>query len=323
MKTTSYDEITPLEPEWLWPGRIPRAQTTLIAGDGGIGKGFLIADLTARVTRGAAMPDGSAEDATPGSVLLATAEDDPNMAMAYRLRAAGADLSKVYDMTDGFTISAESMPALREKIDELGDVRLVVIDPLSAVASIGLTSSNVRLRKEIMSPMERVARDTGVALVAIHHTVKRGSGVTRIQGNRGITDAARMVLSVSCLETDKRVRVIHIEKTNIASNTVGDVAYKVAGQFPDVHVEYLEVIPDETQQVKPKTTAEKIYEYLCDPETPAAAGAQQISQAIEEPYGNVRVALTRMKDNGVVVNLARGVWTLAPQAPPDLSVVRS
>src|SRR5258706_515693 len=44
---------------WLWPGRIPLGTITLVDGDPGLGKSLLTLDLVARVTRGAAMPDGT------------------------------------------------------------------------------------------------------------------------------------------------------------------------------------------------------------------------------------------------------------------------
>jgi hypothetical protein len=286
----------------------------VLAGDGGIGKGFLLADLAARVTRGASMPDGSNETAKPGSVLLVTSEDDPNMAMAYRLRAAGADLARVYDMTEDFSIP-DSVPALREAIATIGDVRLVTIDPLSAVSSIALTSSNVRVRRVIMTPLERLAKDTGVALVVVHHTVKSG----RVAGTKGITDAARMVLRVSLAAQDERIRLIHVEKTNIASSGAGDVAYRVTGAFPDVRVEYLAAPPEEEAN-RPPTVSELVLTYLTDVGKPVET--QAIARAVGAGYSGVRVALSRMKADHLVTNEGmRGSWRLAERAP-DLEIVR-
>src|SRR5262249_56544229 len=105
-RSRSYTEIEPVEPEWLIPGWVQLGGVTYVAGDGGVGKSFLTADWAARVTRGLSMPGAGAGEPTtpPGSVILVSAEDDPNMSMAYRLRAAGADVSRVYDMTDDFTL---------------------------------------------------------------------------------------------------------------------------------------------------------------------------------------------------------------------------
>lgn len=299
-RAVPYGDITPLEPEWLWSGRIQLGGATLLAGDGGIGKGFLLADLTARVTRGWDMPDGT-PGPPPGSVILVTSEDDPNMAMTYRLRAAQADLAKVYDMTDEFIVP-DALPALRETIEDVGDARMVVFDPLSDVAGIALTSSNVRVRRQIMNPLRRLAQDTGVAVVMVHHTVKSG----RVAGTKGITDAARMVLRISRLPSDDRVRVIHVEKTNIAADTVADVAYTLGGSFPDVGVHYLALPDDQPGQPHEPTAADRVLALLVERNAPVPA--QEIATVLQLPYGTVRVALTRLKQARQVTSPARGVW---------------
>lgn len=316
MRATSYADIEPLEPEWLWPGRIPQNQLTLIAGDGGIGKGFLLADLAARVTRGGPMPDGSFPTwyTGAGSVLLVSSEDDPNMATAYRLRAAGADLERVYDMTEDFIIP-ESLPSVRDAIADIGDVRLVTIDPLSAVASIALTSSNVRVRRTIMNPLERLAKDMGIALVVVHHTVKSG----RVAGTKGITDAARMVLRVTRASQDERIRLIQVEKSNIASDSAGDVAYTVGGTFPDVRVTYLTAPPDETGEVKAPTVAELVLAALRGSQEPLET--QELAKRAGAGYGAVRVALTRLRNGPEVYSPSRGLWTVRRDVP-DLEAVK-
>lgn len=306
MKVTPYTDIQPLDPEWLWQGRIPSNEVTIIAGDGGIGKGFLLADLAARVTRGAPMPDGTVGPPA-GSVLQVSAEDDPNMAGVQRLTAAGADLARVFDLTEEFSVP-ESLPALREVIEEIGDVRLVTVDPLSAVSSIALTSGSVRMRRLIMNPLERLARDKGLALVVVHHTVKSG----RVAGNKVITDAARMVLRVSLAAADDRIRLIHVEKTNIASMDAGDVAYTVAGTWPDVCVGYLAAPPDDTMPTRPPTVAEQVLTLLRASETPVET--HELASLTGAAYGTVRVALTRLKAGEQVVSPERGHWTVPRDA---------
>jgi putative DNA primase/helicase len=296
MRAIAYTDIEPLPPEWLWEGRIPQNMLTVLAGDGGIGKGRLVANLVSRVTRGAPMPDGS-PGPPMGSALLATQEDDPHLAMVHRLMAEGADLSHVYDMTADFMIP-ESLPSVREHIDEIGDVRLVVIDPLSAVSSIALTSSNVRVRRMIMNPLEHLARDKGIALLVIHHTVKSG----RVAGTKGITDAARMVLKVSRATADDSIRLIQVEKSNIASEEVGDIAYKIMGEPPRVH--FLASAPE----AAPKAVSVKDQVLVILKAEDGPVPAHQLARLTGADYGTVRVALTRLKAEGSAHSPERGMW---------------
>ena len=246
----TYAQITPLDPEALWFGKVYFGNVTGIVGNGGIGKGFLVADLVSRVTRGAEMPDGTpGPDA--GSVILVTTEDDPNMAESYRLQAVGADLTKVHDMTtmrDGgqFSLPA-SIPALREAIYAIGDVRMVVIDPLADVSEVSLSTGTVTIRKKITNPLIRLARDTGVAIVLMMHTTKDGKTV---QGSAGIVQALRSLLSVTRDAINPAVRVLQVTKSNIADDsTLTQVRYTLTGKGRGTHVEYLSAESDSAEDV--------------------------------------------------------------------------
>jgi len=141
---TSFAAIVPSAPAWLWPGRIPAGEVTLLAGPCGVGKSFVTADIAGRVSRGDPMP-GELETRAPGSVILVSAEDDASSATSWRLRAAPADLSRVHDMAlleDGEPFELpDALPQLRRAIDLVGDVRLVVLDPLAALAAVPISSN--------------------------------------------------------------------------------------------------------------------------------------------------------------------------------------
>lgn len=306
----TYADIDPLEPEWGIPGLLPQSFLTVVLGEGGVGKGQWWANLAGLITTGSRLPrvpeDEPAEPA--GSVLLVTSEDDPNMSTAWRLRAAGANLAKVYDMTDDFSIP-ESLPELERQIDEIGDVRLVVIDPLAdnlgyvpgSKRQISLTSGNVTLRRHVMRPLERLARRKGIMLVVIHHTVKSG----RMAGSKGISDAARMVLRITRPDPTNPLRLITVEKTNIAG---GDdiVGYTVTGKWPDVHVTYVDAPEVQAPQAAPeKSTIEKLVDALTEHGTLAT---QELARKAEVDYQACRTALTRGAKKGLVWSPKRGHW---------------
>ena len=329
-RSRNYAEIQPVEPEWLLPGWVQLGGVTYVAGDGGVGKSFLTADWAARVTRGLPMPGSGDEAPMPaGSVILVSAEDDPNMSMSYRLRSAGADLSRVYDMTDDFILpsrnSPGSLPGLREDVNEIGDVRLIVIDPLAAVAGIPITSGNVNIRRYISKPLERFARDTGIAVVVIHHTVKSG----RTAGSKAITDAARQVLRITRSSQDERIRVIEVDKTNVVSDSGGAIAYTLASSGTDTHVEYL-ALPDSPESApREPSTREKILAVLASEAKKGRTSVptQELAQLAHVDYTACRVALTRGKQAGEVHSPRRGSWSLGVSEQvserPALEVVPS
>lgn len=296
MKPRSYAEIPAIPPEWAWVGRIPRKTAIILVGDEGIGKGFLGADWVARITRGDEWPDGT-EGMPAGNVIMITPEDDPNSAMAYRLRAAGADLTRVFDFTEGY-LAGQSIERL---IEQIGGVSLIWIDPLSAVTRTPLTSSNTRVRQEVLAPLESLARKYDASLVAVVHTTKAG----RTSGSKAITEAARMVLKVTRHRAEPAVRKIHVEKSNISDDGLADIAYTIFGRWPDVRVEYFEV-PDDAiaDDTRPTPLRAKIVALLqgSEPMEPRAIWLKLVEGDPElgiegDPtlkYGAVRTALTRL-----------------------------
>jgi hypothetical protein len=336
-KPKTYADIDPLEPEWGIPGLVPKSFLTVVLGEGGVGKGQWWSNLAGLITTGSRLPrvPESEDPEAAGSVLLVTSEDDPNMSTAWRLRAAGANLAKVYDMTDDFSIP-ESLPELERQIDEIGDVRLVIIDPLAdnlgyvpgSKRQISLTSGNVTLRRHVMRPLERLARRKGIMLVVIHHTVKSG----RMAGSKGISDAARMVLRITRPDPGNALRLITVEKTNIAG---GDdiVGYTISGRWPDVHVTYVDapevVAPAITVE---RSTIDKIVDALNDrgKAPDGTLTTQALAKAADVDYQSCRTALTRGKAAGKVWSPKRGTWAAGPDpssdpadSPPILELVHT
>lgn len=79
---------------WLWPGWLARGKLHILAGAPGTGKTTITMSLAAAVSAGGYYP--SKERATPGKVLIWSAEDDKRDTLLPRLVAAGADRTKVF-----------------------------------------------------------------------------------------------------------------------------------------------------------------------------------------------------------------------------------
>lgn len=296
-----------MQPESLWPGFIPLSTPVTLAGNGGVGKGLLVSDLIGRVTRAdwpndiPVMPDGTLSDVLSGNVVTVLPEDDPNTVVAWRLRAAQADVGRVFDMTDGFTLP-ESLPALARAVGEIGNVRLVVIDPLSAVSSVHLSSGAVRIRRSITNPLEAFASDTGVALLVVHHFTKDGKTVG---GNKTLTDAARVVLGVSRSKQRESIRQLSVIKGNIVKDD-GVMSYTITGGPNGPHVEWLDT--GDTEELPEDKTRERVLTALRASEGPL--GPQQLATDTGATYGSVRVALYRAGKAGEAFSPSRGLWTV-------------
>jgi putative DNA primase/helicase len=221
-------DVKPQPVLWLWPDWLPVGKLTVLAGATGTGKTSLALDLAAVVTRGGEWPDG-ATCAHPGQVLMWSSEDDPADTLVPRLMAGGADLNKVHFVgnvakTDGELVPfdpARDMPMLSVRMSQMGDVRLLIVDPiLSAVGGDAHRANDVR---RDLQPLVDLAARHGCAVIGISHFSKGSKGnapVERVIGSQAFGALARMVL-VTVKEEGAERRILARAKSNIAPDDGG------------------------------------------------------------------------------------------------------
>jgi len=229
-------DVEPEPVEWLWPGRIPLGKLTLLVGDPGRGKSLLSLDVAARLTRGAPWPDAPGVPAPLGNAVLLSAEDDAADTIRPRLDAAGGDPARVVelcavrrpDAPDGRAFClATDLDALERAIDATGDVRLVVLDPVSAYLGGADSHKNAEVRA-ILAPLQALAERTGAAILAVTHLNKNAaaSALYRPTGSLAFVAAARSVWTVlPDPESPRRMLLLPL-KCNLAG-PVGGLAYAV------------------------------------------------------------------------------------------------
>lgn len=295
----AYADLEPLPADWLLKDRIPRSELTILAALGGTGKGMLCYDLAARISRGAVLP-GDTEAELPGNVILVSTEDDPNVVTINRLQAAGADMRRVFDLST-VNGAAFELPlhnaVLHQAISEIGDVRLVVLDPLAGVAPVPLTS--VAKVRAILTPLRQIAHDTGCAMVITHHLTKG----KEIAGSRAIIDGVRSVLTITRDATDEDVRIVRVHKTNMGSGHTADIRYKVVDGPIAATVEYV------ADSGEPLSGQERILAVLDGADGPMSG--QEIAAKAGMPYGTARVLFTRLLAAGRIESPRRGTFTRA------------
>ena len=234
-----FSDIAPKPLHWLWPGRIPLGKLTLLIGDPGLGKSLLTADVASRVTRGTSFPDGATCEL--GSVIFLSAEDDAADTIRPRLDAAGADVSRVHileavrvALTDGSltekTFNLETDSAILEgALLDRPDVRLIVIDPISAYLGGVDSHSNAEVRG-ILAPLVALAGRLGVAVLCVTHLRKSaGQAIYRAISSIAFAAAARAVWAVAPDPEDGDRRLFLAVKQNLSSSA-GGLAFRIETQ---------------------------------------------------------------------------------------------
>jgi putative DNA primase/helicase len=214
--------------DWLWDGYIALGKMHIVAGAPGTGKTTLALGLAATITQGGRWPDGSR--ASDGDVLIWSGEDAAGDTLAPRLRASGADLSRVHfvgDVQEG----REPVPfdpskhfaALALAASRLPRLRMMIVDPIvSAVA--GDSHQNAEIRRAL-APLVTFAESAGCALIGITHFTKGTQGrepLERVTGSLGFGAVARIVFGTAKLsEEDGGGRVLVRLKSNLGPDGGG------------------------------------------------------------------------------------------------------
>ena len=193
------DSVTLKPVNWLWGGWLARGKLHILAGAPGTGKTTIAIALAGAVSAGKQFPDGSY--CPQGHVVIWSGEDDPADTLTPRLAAAGADLSRCHfvgGVQDGRGKRpfdpARDVPILRRAIENIGDVSLLLIDPI--VSAIPTDShKNAEVRRGLQ-PLVDLANAVHCALIGITHFSKGTSGrdpVERITGSVAFGAMARLV----------------------------------------------------------------------------------------------------------------------------------
>jgi putative DNA primase/helicase len=232
--TTLASDIKPEPVRWLVEGSIPLGAMAVIGGQPGLGKSQLAIRLAAAVTTGRGLPNNETFSDT-GSVIILANEDDSARTIRPRLDAAGADITKVH------------IRDLRIKAQQIGDVRLVIIDPPSSYLGTKVDSHKDADVRRVLTPLGTLAQDTGALVLLVVHLNKRtdGGAQQRIGGSTAWVAAPRVAF-VALEDQKTKDRFLLPVKNNLGDDRTG-FQYQIREQLIDYgdqtikapHVEWL------------------------------------------------------------------------------------
>jgi hypothetical protein len=223
---TSFATLPPAPIPWLWPGRLPVAQISLLVSRPGVAKSLLTTDLAARISTGSPWPDGST--CPQGSVILISLEDDPAQVIRPRLLAHNADLSKIHILTTlhdlakctttpDLFFNIERYAPLEDALSILPDCKLVIFDPIAAF----FPGSDIRhdpIIRKSLSTLFHLAQRYGPAILLVHHLRNRDRGYAdqRILGGSAFTSISRNIWHLMRDPEQKSRRLFLSGKSNFA-----------------------------------------------------------------------------------------------------------
>ncbi len=204
----SIDELEALPPpKWLIPGVLTEGSLAAIYGAPESGKSFLAVDMSMAIAGGIEWHGRGVER---GAVLYIAAEGAPGLGK--RVRAWKQDRraqGRAFDfrlMRDEINFAAEKDGTVRAFVkavtDELGPLKLVVIDTLNQTAA-GADENSAKDMGRYIASMKRLRDATGAAVVVVHH-----SGKDTSRGMRGSTALLGAMDTTVEVDRDKDGRAI-------------------------------------------------------------------------------------------------------------------
>jgi hypothetical protein len=337
LATTAAADLGMRGVDWLWPGRFARGKFGLVAGMPDMGKGQIAAFIAAAVTAAIALPCDEG-NATQGNVIWFNAEDGARDTVLPRLIAAGADPKRIHfvkgtrvDGEDKFFSLVTDLPLLRRTIQKIGNVVLVIIDPVSAYLGVGRVDSRSATDvRGVLTPLKEMTEELHIAVIGIAHFNKKEdikSALLRVSDSIAYVAAARHVYAVLADPDDKNSKLFIKAKNNLAPDTKAlryGFGVKTVGRDPKLgvdidapyivwHPQHVEITANEAMQAGNGTAKREAREFLLDR---LEAGPVNSDDLVEEAKqeGIAFATLRRAKkDLGIKSRKQRGAvagaWT--------------
>jgi putative DNA primase/helicase len=276
--------------------------------------------------------------ATQGNVIWFNAEDGACDTVLPRLVAAGADLKRIHLVKSArvggkdktFSLVTD-LGLLRKKIEQIGNVVLIIIDPVSAYLGVGKvdgrSSSDVR---GTLTPMKDMVEELNVAVIGIAHFNKKDdvkSALLRVSDSIAWVAAARHVYAVLDDPEDKNSKLFVKAKNNLARDTkalrygmsvktVGrDAKLKLDIEAPFIvwHPQHVDITANEAMQAAGGHTAKReAREFLIER---LAAGRVKgdniVAEAAEEGIAERTLSRTRRRARPTAIGSGN-----CPRRPP-------
>lgn len=239
-KKANQVKVKPID--WLWKNRIPSGKITIFAGEGGLGKSTLLFYLAALISKGGYFKPDECQF-SQGNVIILSAEDDEDDVIVPRLKAVDANLDAIFFLYGDKELDADgkeytgtlnldvSISKINKAITEIKNVKLLIIDPISAFLGDVKDSSNSEVRL-LLTRLTNMAREHGMAIILNTHTTKPKSHTSesasnRVMGSVAYVNASRATYLISRDPNDPNVKRLLLPIKNNYGDDIDGFSYQI------------------------------------------------------------------------------------------------
>lgn len=313
-------DIEPEHVEWLVDQSFPLGMLAVIGGQPGLGKSQISINLAAGVTTGKGLP-GTGGFNNRGSVIILANEDDAARTIRPRLDAAGADISKVHIVqgvaregadVDMFQLDSD-ISDLRDRALQIGDVRLIIIDPPSAYLGTKVDSYKDSDVRRVLMPLGNLAQETGAMILLIVHLNKRtdGGAQQRFSGSTAWTAAPRVGFMVVEDPLTKQRFMLPV-KNNIGDDRLG-YQYHIAEKL----IQYGGQTFKSSYIVWDQTTNRSVAELITPPKASRVTVVDDAKEFLEDELAKGPLPVEHIKTSARAAGIS---WSSVNRAKKELPI---
>jgi archaellum biogenesis ATPase FlaH len=234
--TGRMSEVERKDVRWLWPGRIPRGRLTFLLGRQGKGKSTLVCWLAAAVANGLPWPD-TKEPNERGSVVIIQGEESASEDLKARFVAMGIDDTNIHivygckrvgdDGESQFSLLRD-VHLLGAYLESIGDVRLVIIDPISSFTH-GINQRDDGEVRALLTPLKHLAEEHGATFLYVMHPSKNDEKdiLDRAGNSAAFTQVPRIGWYYSDDPKDRSRRLLSPLKWNVRGTNKTAIAVSI------------------------------------------------------------------------------------------------
>ena len=187
--------------------------------------------VAARVSGGAAFPTQTEYPVSQGQVLVLQVEDSIARTCKKRLRWEGAYETNIHfvlgtrdkrGITRPVDLSTD-LEKIKQKMDELGNVKLLIVDPLSAYVGVkrNMDANSEREVRDGLGPLMAFAEKEDITVIAIVHLNKNlgADPLQQLMGSAAWGQVPRLVWAIVKDRQNPELRHFLMNKINDVSET--------------------------------------------------------------------------------------------------------
>jgi hypothetical protein len=248
LQVTQLSTVQPARTEYLWNPFLPRGRPVALEGDPGVGKSALTCKIISHLTTGRPFPNvlrgtPPPSDFDPVNVCLLTTEDDSGDTIRPRLKANGADCSRVYRIEgwqtpdgDHGQVTMQDLGLLKMALTTYMPA-LIVFDPFQSYFGKDVDMHRANQTRPVLDAVDHLCRSYNCTPLFIRHIGK--SHREAIYAGLGSIDIAGVMRSILLLGQDpenEHRRILAHAKAN--GGRIGQsIVYQIASVEHDIYLD--------------------------------------------------------------------------------------